>query len=217
MVLGGERSAWVQSHDRSRRSVLSIYDAPMRAPKGFSITLSPYRGPRSTPCGRCQVRCLYPKRALPFRAQARGFDNAVVCECWATCRTRHSTLMAKMRGVTPVRMGLFSPESLRRVIGCCARACERWSRKSDYADLKRREIFASGTIQSRPSNRIGGAHSHFGPLFSRARESIGHSHIRDRRNSEKRSFEANAIARITICATRFWDRGARVTYADIRW
>jgi len=37
---------WVQAHDsESTRWCLSIYEAPMRTPKGFSVTLSPYRRP----------------------------------------------------------------------------------------------------------------------------------------------------------------------------
>ncbi len=37
---------WVQAHDpESTQSCLCVYEAPMRTPKGFSITLSPYRRP----------------------------------------------------------------------------------------------------------------------------------------------------------------------------
>ena len=46
MYWAEKEGPWVQAHDpESTRWCLSIYEAPMRPPKGFSITLSPYRRP----------------------------------------------------------------------------------------------------------------------------------------------------------------------------
>src|SRR5437762_11620939 len=46
MYWAEEEGPWVQAHDpESTRWCLTIYEAPMRTPKGFSITLSPYRRP----------------------------------------------------------------------------------------------------------------------------------------------------------------------------
>ena len=83
MYWAEKESAWVQSHDpESTEWCLSIYEAPMRAPKGFSITLSPYRRPTlDTMPVDAKCGCLYPNNArCLFEAQARGFDNAVVCD-----------------------------------------------------------------------------------------------------------------------------------------
>jgi hypothetical protein len=83
MYWAEKESAWVQSHDpESTEWCLSIYEAPMRAPKGFSVTLSPYRRPTlDTMPVDAKCGCLYPNNArCLFEAQARGFDNAVVCD-----------------------------------------------------------------------------------------------------------------------------------------
>ncbi|HVH72672.1 MAG TPA: aminotransferase class IV, partial [Candidatus Dormibacteraeota bacterium] len=46
MYWAEKEGPWVQAHDpESTQWCLAIYEAPMRAPKGFSITLSPYRRP----------------------------------------------------------------------------------------------------------------------------------------------------------------------------
>src|ERR1700730_19178227 len=46
MYWAEKESPWIQSHDpESTRWCLSIYEAPMRPSKGFSVTLSPYRRP----------------------------------------------------------------------------------------------------------------------------------------------------------------------------
>src|SRR6266436_9656209 len=83
MYWAEKEGPWVQAHDpESTRWCLSIYEAPMRTPKGFSITLSPYRRPtiESMPVD-AKAGCLYPNNARSlFEAQARGFDNAVVCD-----------------------------------------------------------------------------------------------------------------------------------------
>ena len=61
---------------------LCIYDAPMPAPSGAAITLSPFRRPtmESAPVD-CKAACLYPNnsRAL-IEAQARGFSNCLLLD-----------------------------------------------------------------------------------------------------------------------------------------
>src|SRR6476619_1340876 len=66
----------------STRFALTLYDAPMRAPDGFSVTLSPFRRPTpdSAPVD-AKAGCLYPNNARAMlEAKSRGFDNAVVCD-----------------------------------------------------------------------------------------------------------------------------------------
>ena len=83
MYWGEKEGPWVQAHDpESTQWCLSIYEAPMRTPKGFSITLSPYRRPTlETMPVDAKAGCLYPNNSRSlFEAQSRGFDNAIVCD-----------------------------------------------------------------------------------------------------------------------------------------
>ncbi|MCK0196390.1 branched-chain amino acid aminotransferase [Ancylobacter sp. 6x-1] len=70
----------VEADPASTRWCLCLYEAPLPPPKGFSITLSPYRRP--TPeCATTEAKTgsLYPNgsRAL-VEAARRGFDNAAM-------------------------------------------------------------------------------------------------------------------------------------------
>jgi branched-chain amino acid aminotransferase len=67
---------------QSTKWCLSVYEAPMRKPEGFSITLSPYRKP-SLECMPVNAKagCLYPNNARALiESQARGFGNCVVLD-----------------------------------------------------------------------------------------------------------------------------------------
>src|SRR5215204_753854 len=61
---------------------LTLYEAPMRKPEGFSITLSRYRRPTSeTMPLDAKAGCLYPNNARALlEAQSQGFGNCVVCD-----------------------------------------------------------------------------------------------------------------------------------------
>ena len=66
----------------STKWCLSVYEAPMRKPEGFSVTLSPYRKP-SLECMPVNAKagCLYPNNARALlEANARGFGNCVVLD-----------------------------------------------------------------------------------------------------------------------------------------
>ena len=72
----------VAPEPESTQWCLTLYDAPMRTPEGFSITLSPYRRPtlETIPLD-AKAGCLYPNNARALKeANARGFANAVVCD-----------------------------------------------------------------------------------------------------------------------------------------
>ena len=74
---------WVQAHDpESTRWCLAIYEAPLRTPRGFSTTLSPYRRPTlETMPVDAKAGCLYPNNARALlEANARGFGNCVVLD-----------------------------------------------------------------------------------------------------------------------------------------
>ena len=64
----------------STKWCLTLYEAPMRPPEGFSITLSPYRKPsmERMPVD-AKAGCLYPNNARALiEANARGFGNCAV-------------------------------------------------------------------------------------------------------------------------------------------
>ena len=180
MYWAEKESAWVQSHDpESTEWCLSIYEAPMRAPKGFSITLSPYRRPTlDTMPVDAKCGCLYPNNArCLFEAQARGFDNAVVCDMLGNvAELATSNIFMAKDGVvfTPVANGTFlAGITRRRVIGLLRQSGVTVVEKTlTYPDFEAAdEIFASGNYSKVvPATRIGERTLPFGPLYIKARE-----------------------------------------------
>ncbi len=180
MYWAERESTWIQSHDpESTRWCLSIYEAPMRPPKGFSITLSPYRRPtmESMPVD-AKAGCLYPNNArCLFEAQARGFDNAVVCDMLGNvAELATSNIFMAKNGVvlTPVANGTFlSGITRQRVIGLLRGAgisvVEKTLTYSDFENAD--EIFSTGNYSKVvPVTKIGERKLEFGPLYTRARE-----------------------------------------------
>src|SRR5216683_5455777 len=113
MYWAEKEGPWVQAHQPdSTEWCLCIYEAPMRPPKGFSLTLSPFRRPsHETMPVDAKAGCLYPNnsRAL-FEAQARGFDNAIVCDMLGNVAelATSNVFMAKQGVVyTPIPNGTF--------------------------------------------------------------------------------------------------------------
>jgi len=180
MYWAEKESAWVQSHDpESTEWCLSIYEAPMRAPKGFSVTLSPYRRPTlDTMPVDAKCGCLYPNNArCLFEAQARGFDNAVVCDMLGNvAELATSNIFMAKDGVvfTPVANGTFlAGITRRRVIGLLRQSGVTVVEKTlTYPDFEAAdEIFASGNYSKVvPATRIGERTLPFGPLYIKARE-----------------------------------------------
>ncbi len=64
----------------STRFCLCLYEAPMIASSGFSVTVSPFRRPTiETMPTNAKAGCLYPNNARAILdARARGFDNCLV-------------------------------------------------------------------------------------------------------------------------------------------
>ncbi len=102
---------------------LCIYDAPMPAGKGFSLTLSPFRRP-TIECMPTDAKasCLYPNnsRAL-LDAYKRGFDNCVMLDMLGNvAELANANVMVVKDGVvqTPAPNGTFLNGITRqRVIG----------------------------------------------------------------------------------------------------
>ncbi len=72
----------VPADPASTRFCLCLYESPMIAPSGFSVTVSPFRRPTiETMPTNAKAGCLYPNngRAI-IEAKMRGFDNALVLD-----------------------------------------------------------------------------------------------------------------------------------------
>jgi branched-chain amino acid aminotransferase len=171
---------WVQAHDpESTRWCLVIYEAPMRKPTGFSTTLSPYRRPTpETMPVDAKAGCLYPNNARAlFEAQARGFDNAIVCDMVGNvAELATSNIFMAKEGVvfTPVPNGTFLDGITRqRVIKLLRESGVTVVEKSLlYEDFRAAdEIFATGNYSKVvPVIRIDDRPLPFGPHYQKARE-----------------------------------------------
>ena len=129
--LGGIR------HDPdSTRWCLSIYEAPLPKPTGFSLTSSPLPAAdrRMRPV-EAKAGCLYPNNARAIiEAQARGFDNCLMCDMLGNIAElgTANVFMAKDGVVyTPVANGTFLNGITRqRVIALLReRRRRRWSKR----------------------------------------------------------------------------------------
>ncbi len=180
MYWAEKEGPWVQAHDpQSTRWCLSIYEAPMRQPRGFSVTLSPFRRPTSeTMPVDAKAGCLYPNNARAlFEAQERKFDNAVVCDVLGNVAelATSNLFMAKDGAVfTPVANGTFLAGITRqRVIRLLRESGATVIEKTlTYRELQEAdEIFSTGNYSKVvPITRIEDRSLPFGPFYSKARE-----------------------------------------------
>ena len=180
MYWAEKEGPWVQAHDpESTRWCLSIYEAPMRPPKGFSLTLSPFRRPTfETMPVDAKAGCLYPNNARAlFDAHARGFDNAIVCDVLGNVAelATSNVFMAKDGVVyTPIPNGTFLAGITRqRVITLLRQAgvtvIEKILTYQEFVSAD--EIFSTGNYSKVvPVTRIEGNVLQFGPLYTKARE-----------------------------------------------
>jgi branched-chain amino acid aminotransferase len=163
----------------STRFALTLYDAPMRKPDGFSVTLSPFRRPtQDTAPVDAKAGCLYPNNARAmFEAKSRGFDNAIVCDVMGNVAelANSNVFMAKAGAVfSPIPNGTFlAGITRRRVIGLLREAgisvVETVLRYEDFETAD--EIFSTGNASKvLPVTRIGDRSLQPGPLYRKARE-----------------------------------------------
>jgi len=163
----------------STRFALTLYDAPLRKPDGFSVTLSPFRRPTwETAPVDAKAGCLYPNNARAlFEAKSRGFENAIVCDVAGNvAELANSNVFMGKDGVvfTPIPNGTFLAGITRkRVIGLLREAgvsvVESVLRYADFENAD--EIFATGNASKvLPVTRIGERALQPGPLYRKARE-----------------------------------------------
>lgn len=168
----------VRFDPETTRWCLSIYEAPLPAPKGSAITLSPYRRPTiETAPVDAKASCLYPNNTRGLiEAQMRGFDNCVLRDMLgAVAELANANIFMVKDGVvfTPAPNGVFLDGiTRRRVIGLLrGDGVEVVEKTLAYEDfLKADEIFSSGNYAKvSPMIRIEDRELPIGPLFRRAR------------------------------------------------
>lgn len=158
---------------------LSVFEAPMPVPGGFSVTKGAFRRPTlETMPTDSKAGCLYPNNArIIAEARARGFDNALVLDMLGNvAETATSNIfMAKDGEVfTPVPNGTFLNGITRqRVIKLLREAGVTVHETSlRYEDFEKAdEIFTSGNYSKvMPVLRIDNRDLQPGPLARKARE-----------------------------------------------
>lgn len=164
---------------QSTKWCLSVYEAPMRKPDGFSITLSPYRKP-SLECMPVNAKagCLYPNNARALlEAHARGFGNCVVLDLLGNvAEIATANIFIGRDGVvfTPAPNGTFLNGITRqRVIKLLRESgVSVVETKLGYRDIQAAdEIFSSGNYSKvMPVNRIEERSLQPGPLYRKARD-----------------------------------------------
>jgi branched-chain amino acid aminotransferase len=163
----------------STKWCMSVYEAPMRKPDGFSVTLSPYRRP-SLECMPVNAKagCLYPNNARALlESNGRGFANCVMLDLLGNvAELATANIFIAKDGVvfTPAPNGTFLNGITRqRVIKLLRDAgVSVVETILTYGDVKNAdEIFSSGNYSKvMPVNRIEERSLQPGPLFRKARE-----------------------------------------------
>lgn len=175
----GAAGGGVRFDPASTRWCLCVYEAPMPAPAGFSITLSPFRRPtRETAPVEAKAGCLYPNggRAL-IEAYRRGFGNCAMLDTLGNvAELANSNIFFAKGGVvhTPAPNGTFLDGITRRRVIALLQADgtlveQRTLGWEEVLDAD--EIFATGNfakvvpvtgVEQRPLEP--------GPIWRRARE-----------------------------------------------
>jgi branched-chain amino acid aminotransferase len=169
----------VPADPESTRFCLCLYEAPMIAPSGFSLTVSPYRRPSlETMPTDAKAGCLYPNNGRAIReARARGFDNALVLDMLGNvAETGSSNVFLTKDGVafTPVPNGTFLSGITRaRTIALLREAgisvVEKTLTVRDFLDAD--EIFSTGNHSKVvPVTKIEDRDLQPGPVAAKARK-----------------------------------------------
>jgi len=163
----------------STQFALCLYEVPMPAPNGSSITRSSFRRPAKDQAPvEAKAACLYPNSARALlEAKEKGFDNALVSDAIGNIAelATANVFIAKDGAVhTPAWNGTFLNGITRqRVIQLLEAAGVRiHQRAMDYQDfLEADEIFSTGNYSKvMPITRIDDREMQPGPLFQQARE-----------------------------------------------
>jgi branched-chain amino acid aminotransferase len=176
---GGVGGSSIPPNPESTRFLLCLYVAPMNPPKGFSITVSPFRRPSpETMPTDAKSGCLYPNNArMVMEAKSRGFDNALVLDMLGNvAEAGTSNLFMVKDGVvkTPALNGTFlagitRARTIELLRGAGVTVEETTLKVSDFLDAD--EIFSTGNNSKIvPINRIEGRALQPGPMMHKARK-----------------------------------------------
>ena len=176
---GGVGGSSVPPNPETTRFLLCLYVSPMNPPRGFSITLSPFRRPSmETMPTDAKAGCLYPNNArCVMEAKSRGFDNALVLDMLGNvAEAGTSNLFMAKNGVvkTPALNGTFLAGITRRrtielLRGAGIEVEETTLKVADFTDAD--EIFSSGNNSKVVAiNRIESRELQPGPMMLKARQ-----------------------------------------------
>lgn len=176
---GGMSGSSVPPNPETTRFLLCLYVAKMNPPKGFSITLSPFRRPTpETMPTSAKSGCLYPNNArCVVEAKSRGFDNALVLDMLGNvAEAGTSNLFMAKDGIvkTPVLNGTFLAGITRQRTIDLLRADgvtveETTLSVADFMDAD--EIFSTGNNSKIVAvNRLEDREMQPGPMMFKARE-----------------------------------------------
>jgi branched-chain amino acid aminotransferase len=176
---GGVVGSSVPPNPESTRFLLCLYVSPMNPPKGFSITLSPFRRPSmETMPTNAKAGCLYSNNArCVMEAKSRGFDNALVLDMLGNvAEAGTSNLFMVKDGVvkTPALNGTFLAGVTRRrtielLRGAGVQVEETTLKVADFMDAD--EIFSTGNNSKVVAiNRIESRELQPGPMMLKARK-----------------------------------------------
>jgi branched-chain amino acid aminotransferase len=158
---------------------VSVYDSPLPEPRGFSLTLSPFRRPsiEYAPTD-AKAACHYPNSARAMReARSRGFDNAAMLDALGAVSelaTANLWLVRDGEAHTPVPNGTFLNGVTRQRVIALLRAAgvtvhERSIRWPEFLDAD--EAFSTGNYAKvMPVTRIEQRNLQPGPIFAKARQ-----------------------------------------------
>jgi branched-chain amino acid aminotransferase len=176
---GGVGGSSVPPNPETTRFLLCLYVSPMNPPKGFSITLSPFRRPSmETMPTNAKAGCLYPNNArCVMEAKSRGFDNALVLDMLGNvAEAGTSNLFMVKDGVvkTPALNGTFlagitRQRTIELLRGAGVEVEETTLKVADFMDAD--EIFSTGNNSKVVAiNRIESRELQPGPMMLRARK-----------------------------------------------
>lgn len=170
---------FVDVDPESTQFSVSVYDAPLPKPTGFSVTCSPFRRPsyEYAPTD-AKAACHYPNSARAMReARARGFDNAVMLDPLgnvAELATANIWFAKDGEAHTPVPNGTFlNGVTRQRVVkllrGAGITVHERTIRWEEF--LTADEVFSTGNYSKvAPVTRVEHRNLQPGPIMQKARD-----------------------------------------------
>ena len=170
---------FVLADPKTTQFCISVYEAPLPAPKGTAVCLSSFRRPAKDQAPtEAKAACLYPNSGRALKeAVAKGFDNAVLRdhEGWvAELATANLWLAKDGAAHTPVWNGTFlngiTKQRVARLLTAAGIAVhERRIAVEELSEAD--ELFSTGNYgKVMPITRYETRDFQPGPIYARARE-----------------------------------------------